>query len=173
MALNSVVHMLPITKRILDMDRQVYEHREYPKMMLMLADQAYVDAWMERNENTDERTGKKTYKGGRPRLGQLVPVLNDVAETMMVHDEDEEEAFYAEHPEAVRSAVPVDPKLKALEDKNAALQAQIDALKAGGSNAKPAAEAKINTPVATASAAVQKPGAKAKAKTKANLPKDL
>lgn len=123
---------IPLVARNQSDPEVMYEHQEYPKMMLMTCNQAYLDAWMERNVSEDER-GKKSYRGGRPRTGSPVPVLDDDFKGVVVNDPDEEEEFRASHPEALllRSGPPVDQnEVMRLEADNRAKEAELVELRA-------------------------------------------
>lgn len=132
MAQHDIRMHIPLVARNVGDPEAFYEHQEYPKMMLMLCDQKYLDEWLARNMTEDER-GRKSYKGGRPRVGTLVPILDDSFNGFVVHDADEEEAFRLEHPEAatLRSGPPPDQgEFTALEQKNRALEEQLSELRA-------------------------------------------
>lgn len=103
-------------------------HRDYPKAMNTKADQAYVDAWMERNRQIDDNSGKPYWPGGRPRVGSIVPVLDDMFAPIFVQDEIEEQEFRAEHPETI-TIVSIDTEMQQLRAANERLQALVDAKK--------------------------------------------
>lgn len=132
MAQHDIRMHIPLVARNMGDPEAFYEHQEYPKMMLVLCDQKYLDEWMARNMTEDER-GRKSYKGGRPRVGSPVPILDDDFKGFIVNDPDEEEAFRAEHPEALtlRSGPPPDQsEFTALEQKNKAMEAELAELRA-------------------------------------------
>lgn len=163
--LHDIRDMIPRTDQTNPGKFPHYEFRAYPKMMTMLATKEYIDAWLARNEKIDDRTNKPWWPGGRPKVGQPVPILDDNAVGVVVHDEDEEEAFRADHPEAVQDNDLLNPEMQrierersTLESKNAALEAEIKALKAGK---KPEASLVEDAPV------------RPKARVKASLPKAL
>lgn len=168
MAQHDIRMHIPLVARNAGDPEAFYEHQEYPKMMLMLCDQKYLDEWLARNHTEDER-GRKSYKGGRPRVGSLVPILDDDFRGFIVQDADEEEAFRADHPEAatLRSGPPPDQgEFTALEQKNRALEEQLAELRAklAGNSGTTQAE-KTATPPDN--------GVKGMVSDKLKLPKDL
>jgi len=108
-----------------------YVMRDYPKAMNMKADQAYVDAWMERTKQVDDNSNKPYWPGGRPRVGSIVPILDGLNQPIFVQDEIEEAEFRAAHPEAI-TIVSVDTEMQQLRAANERLQALVDAKNAPG-----------------------------------------
>lgn len=132
MALHDIRMHIPLIARNQNDPEVMYEHQEYPKMMLMTCDQKYLDAWLERNHTEDER-GKKSFRGGRPRIGSPVPILDDDFKGILVHSQDEEDDFRAGHPEAIvqRSGPPADQnEVMRLETENRAKEAELVELRA-------------------------------------------
>lgn len=132
MAVHDIRMQIPLVARNQSDPGIFYEYQEYPKMMLMLCDQKYLDEWLARNVAEDER-GRKSWKGGRPRVGSLVPILDDDFRGVVVNDADEEETFRADHPEAAvqRSGPPPDQgEFTALEQRNKAMEAELAELRA-------------------------------------------
>ena len=132
MAVHDIRMHIPLVARNQDDPEVMYEHQEYPKMMLTVCDQKYLDAWLERNHVEDER-GKKSYRGGRPRVGSPVPILDDDFKGALVNDPDEEEEFRALHPEAIvqRSGPPADQnEVMRLEADNRAKETELVELRA-------------------------------------------
>lgn len=128
MARHSIIGSIPQTAQN-DPDKfPAYDFREYPKMMTMKADQAYIDDWMSRHASIDERSGKTVYPGGRPRLGAIVAILNhETGEPYTVNDEDEETAFREQHLEALEVVSgDAGETISRLEDENARLKALIE-----------------------------------------------
>lgn len=132
MAAHDVRSSIPLTAMTDPSQFPAYVFQEYPKGMNMKADQKYVDDWMERSKQIDDNSGKPYWPGGRPRVGSIVPILDDLYHPMFVQDEVEEQEFRAAHPEAV-TIVSVDTEMQQLRASNERLQALVDAKNDPGS----------------------------------------
>lgn len=126
MPAHDVRSSIPLTPQTDPSKFPPYEMREYPKAMNMKADQAYVDAWMERNKQIDDNSGKSYWPGGRPRVGSIVPILDGLNAPIFVQDEVEEREFRAIHDETI-TIVSIDTEIQQLRASNERLQAMLEA----------------------------------------------
>lgn len=111
-------------------DDPAYEYKPYPRMMNTLCTEAYLKDWLEHNSVIEN--GKVSYKGGRPRIGSLVPVLNEVRQPVIVHSAAEEAEFLKANPPAeqvARVEVPA-ASLSTLAAQTAAKEQEVADLKA-------------------------------------------
>jgi hypothetical protein len=115
------------------------EFAEFPKVIVIKCDDAYLEAWKQRHGNMNSQTGKMEYSGSRPQKDAPVPVLDDQGQPIIVNSKDEEIAVRGRlglgPPPRLGRIIEVEVdeterlERKKLHDENAALKAQLDAIK--------------------------------------------
>lgn len=167
---HNIISSIPLTDQTNPNKFPAYQFQEYPKMMLKKVTKEDIAAWEDVNKRVDEGTNRVSYPMGRPRLGSTAPILNVDGQPAMVNDPEEEEAFLAEHPEAVQIEQATDTsalmdRLAKLEAENAALRAKdTDAGEKGNDDPSPKSVASLTKPPA---APAKKPAPSNKSKGKA------
>lgn len=94
-----------------------YKYQEYPKQILKRATQADVDASHARSQNFDEKRQIMRYTARPPKIGELIAYRDPESDQFVtVADEDEEDRFYAAHPDVIRIDVPRTRTLENVDD---------------------------------------------------------
>ena len=110
-----------------------YKYQEYPKQVLKRADKDDIARALTRHENFDERRGVMRYTARPPKVGEMIAYRDlESDQCVTVGSEDEENAFYAAHPDVLRINI---PRTRTLEAVDEAEWEQFQKLKAGRQNA--------------------------------------
>lgn len=140
MPLHSVRAQLPFTKQTDPNEFPAYDYAEYPKMLLRKCTKEDLEAWVEANKNVDEH-GKVSYNAGRPRVGNPIPVLDDVNQPLVIHNREDEEDWRAANPGVELyeppTAASTSGQVARLEKENEEMRAKLAALEGNG-DAEPA-----------------------------------
>ena len=94
-----------------------YKHQEYPKQVLKRADKDDIARALTRHENYDEKRQIMRYTVRPPKIGELISYRDPESDQVVtVNSEDEENTFYAAHPEVLRVTIPRTRQLETVDD---------------------------------------------------------
>jgi hypothetical protein len=133
---HNVTKQIPLTRLTDPTAFPPSEFQEYPKMLLRPATDADIKLWAQDNQVVDDRSGKVSYRPGRPRLGALIPIMGVDGQPLTVASAEEEEQFRRDNPEVMDASKGApDPERARLEAEVAALRRQLAARDGGNGDA--------------------------------------